>query len=596
MFLPLNHITFEHQYNGTDWQDFTGSVVEASIILREFSGKHTLTLSLFDPVLDPSQGTTTNVLKEGDKLRVYAHNPAGVSRKMATFKIRKLPIEIDNSKPPGRRNKVTITAYGTGITGVGGAGASTGVASIDELSNVITAAPFEIGGDGFGTGITAPTGTFTEVASIDEASELDQLLLTRDSNPGVVMFEDPEGAIQIFDPALSRTGAATWTIGPANYSRIDERFDSSHVINVVTIRYVEKIKTGNKATRKRIHDHTFTDDASIAKYGRRKKKLTVHKQENFAAHANRIFARNADPVPVPTSVTIPVREVSELLPGYADGAYVGNKVTVVGPDGVATYACRVARIEHAITARKWLVKVYLRHQDVIEPPVRPAAAVDTEIGNNPDGTILTDHLDTAVVTGDKLADEVDGTGKTITGAIVTTGGVPGVSMHVVPSPSLVFATGGQTDGSIFATTDDISAQLELSSPTTDVGVAPADLYLVSGTPTSPTSPFITTSPNTDLIVNGVVNAEQLALLHNSSVINAVRFGLKTMATDSNGVGSFNHQLGGDPQFIALQSQNRNRLYAVASHDGTTIGVRATNADNDTPIASTTVTFFYLAIR
>jgi hypothetical protein len=407
-FLPVDHLIFEHNYTGSTWRDFTAGVVSASITLREFTGQHTIQLVVFDELMDPSQSDLSKVVKDGDKIRVFAENAAGVSRKMATFRVRgQVKVELDLTRPPGRQSRLTFSARGTGISGVGGVGASSAVGAddVEELSNIITAAPFEIGGDGFGSGITAPTGSFTESAVVNEASELDLIALSRDSNPGTVVFEDPDGTIQIFDSKTQRTGAATWTIGPENYSKIDQRFDSSHVINVLTIRYVEKVKTGAGHTKKVEHDHTFKDDASVAKYGPKKKTVTVHKKVDWSDYADKVFEANADPDVVPLSVTIPIRAVEELLPGYADGAYVGNKVTIVAPDGVTSYSCRVSRISHQITSRLWLVQVFLRNQDVIQRPRTKSAAVDTEVGNNPDGTILTAHLDEEAVTTSKIADE-----------------------------------------------------------------------------------------------------------------------------------------------------------------------------------------------
>lgn len=410
-FLPLDHMTAEHQYDGVNWQDFTASIVSIAANLREFTGAHTAAISLFDVDLDPSQSAGGQVLKEGDKVRLFHYTAAGVQRKMATFRIKKITVDVDLSKPPGRQNKVNLELRGTGITGVGGAGAGSGTDSVTGLSHVITAATFEIGGDGFGSGVTAPTGVFSEDAVIDDASEFDQIVLTRDSNPGTVVFEDPEGAIQVFDAETERTAASTWTIGPGNYSKIDQRWDASHIINVLHIHYVKKVKSTKKATARIESVTTYTDAASIAKYGRRAKKVTIHHKTDFAAYAASVFAKNADPVPVPASVTIPVREVAELLPGYADGAYVGNKVDVVLPDGVTTITARVSRIAHTVTNRTWLVQVFLRNQHVVQRPRTTAAAVDPRVANNPDGTVLTEHLDDQAVDADKLADAAVGGSK-----------------------------------------------------------------------------------------------------------------------------------------------------------------------------------------
>lgn len=53
--------------------------------------------------------------------------------------------------------------------------------------------------------ISTKTGAYVELVSIPTATEADQIELTRDSNPGVIVFEDPDGTIQIFDAVTYRT-------------------------------------------------------------------------------------------------------------------------------------------------------------------------------------------------------------------------------------------------------------------------------------------------------------------------------------------------------------------------------------------------------
>jgi hypothetical protein len=328
-FLPLDHVKVEHEYSAGNWQDFTGSLVTASITLREFYGKHSGALTFYNATMDPAEGSGTRIIKKGDTVRVSMHKSDGSTwRQTALMKVRKVSTAIDLKKPPGRQYLVTVQLHGKGYTALHDTAQASGVDTLPELSNRITAAPYEINGDGFGSGTTTATGSATEVAYRETATELEQVLTTIDSNPGAVGFEDPAGTIQIFDSASYRTGAAGHTIGPADYSTIDQVFDTDHIVNVLHIVYLEKIKTAGKPTRTVRHDHTYEDAASIAKYGRFKRTVKVHKKSDFAAFASSVFSRNADPTQVPRSVVIPVRRTSELLPGYLDGFYVGNKVDV----------------------------------------------------------------------------------------------------------------------------------------------------------------------------------------------------------------------------------------------------------------------------
>lgn len=408
-FLPKDHLKVEHEYSAGNWQDFTGDLVTASVVLREFEGRHSAALTFYNASMDPAESSGTYVVKKGDRVRVHMKNNAGTLRKAGTFTVTKVGTAIDLKKPPGRQYLVTVQLTGNGVAGVAGTGSASGVDNIDDLSNTITGAAYEIGGDGFGSGRTTPSGSYVEVAYNEVASEFDQILTTRDSNPGVIAFEDPEGTIQVFDSATQRTGAASHTIDASDYSNIDMTFDMSHIVNVLHIKYLEKIKgTANKPTRIVEHDHTYEDAPSIAKYGRFKRTHTVHKKSDFPAYAAAVFARNADPELVPRSVTIPVRKVAELRPGYQDGHYVGSKFDVTSPDGLTTYTCRIQRIAHSITNRRWLVQVFLRPPDVVRHRRRP---LSTEVANNPDGTVLNAHIDDLAVDSRVLDDLAVTSGK-----------------------------------------------------------------------------------------------------------------------------------------------------------------------------------------
>jgi hypothetical protein len=442
-FLPKDHLKVEHEYTAGTWQDFTADLVTVSLSLREFEGRHTAALTFYNSSMDPAESSGTRVVKKGDRVRVHMKNNAGTLRKAGTFSIVKVGTAIDLRKPPGRQYLVTIQLEGNGVAGVAGTGGSSGVDAIDDLSNTITGAPYEIGGDGFGSGRTTPSGAYVEVAYNEVASEFDQILATRDSNPGVIAFEDPEGTIQVFDSATQRTGPAAHTIDGGDYSNIDMTFDMSHIVNVLHIKYLEKIKgTATKPTRTVEHDHTYEDAPSIAKYGRFKRTHTVHKKSDFAAYAAGVFARNADPELVPRSVTIPVRKTAELRPGYQDGHYVGSKVDVVSPDGLTTYTCRVKRISHSITNRRWLVQVFLRPPDVVTHRRRP---LSTEVANNPDGTVLNAHIDDLAVDSRVLDDLAVTNGKlddnAVDSRVIAPGSVTGTALDPALDATGVVITG-----------------------------------------------------------------------------------------------------------------------------------------------------------
>lgn len=801
-FLPLNHLKVQHNYAGSQWQDFTGSLSGISVNLREFGGANTASLSFYNVAMDPEQSSGTRVIKKGDAVRIRMENASGVVRKTARMRVRRVAVDIDLTKPVGRQNRVTVHLHGVGIAGVAGTGSSSGVASPEELSNTITGAPYQIDGTDFafthnyawtgtahaststdtpldatdvrtnlitnpsfetnttswsgtgsatiaqsatrawvgtksllvtwptagagsahaditpgglvvgdtyvlsgyvyvpsgspdvalaapgpavtgtststksawtqisltfvatsatnvlrlttagastsgqtcyldgvmlehtdtledyfdgattdtgGSGITTPTAgtllrtnlctnpsfetnttgwtagtgvtmtrntssasvgaaslsvvrlattatvtytqtgltsgqtytvscdaqaagatttfaitagsaggsvtpngvfvrasktfvasgtsqvitfgytntsaaiaglidavlvehapaatsyfdgdttdtdtllyawtgtadnstatetaTFTEISDNDAATDQDQIILTRDSNPGVYVIEDPEGTIQVFNPDGGGHAGPTLTVTADNYSTIDVAFNMNHIVNVLKLKSQEKIKAGKKGTKTVEISTTMEDAPSIAKYGRFKKRHTIHGRQDFSTYAAAVFAKNADPEEVPTSVTIPIIAAGDLLGGYEDGVYVGHKVDVVLPDGVTTYTCRISRIQHLITPTRWTVQLFLRDQHTIQPA--RTSALSTEVANNPDGTVYGEHL----------ADDIDATGKTVSNGTLQTNDDPTANRIVVRDDGsegiIEFWSGqaGETKGSINPSVD-----------------------------------------------------------------------------------------------------------------------------------------------
>lgn len=589
--LPLSYLAAEHEYTAGTWQDFTADLAGASITLREFAGRHTAALSFYRANMDPSQSSATTVVKKGDRVRISAKNAAGTLRRMGTFKIIKVQVDIDLSKPVGFRNRVTLQLHGAGVAGVAGVGASKGVATLTELRDVITGAAFEIGGDGFGTGIKTAAGTAVEVASIDTASEFDQIALTRDSNPGAVVFEDPYGTIQIFDSATQRTGTAPLNLTKDNYSKIDMSFDMSSIINVVQFKYLEKIKAAGKPTRVKEHDVTYVNAASRAKYGPFKKKIVTHKKADFAAHANAIFARNADPAQVPNSVTVPMRTAADLLPGYEDGHYVGGKIRITDPTNPAlVYSCRVARIVHDIAPDKWIVTIYLRNQDLMATPVPIERMPRPEVANTPDGTVLTAHLDTAAVDGTKLADDaVDG--KTIQGAIFKTSETtPRVVVEQTGGIGQILFEPAVSvqDGLIYADGDSTFAEMVLTTHRPTISHKAATMILQTDTTKGPTVEI-----HGGLTIHGPDNGAP-----GGRTLKGIDFGLFNGTTDASGLLTIPHDLGVNPvcvQVLEAPGTTRRRTIRVQAITTTNFTVEIYIPTTSAVAASESQALFWLAL-
>lgn len=139
LFTPYDHMKVEH-YNGGTWNDFTADLTGFRLVLREFTGRHSGSLSFYNDTMNPALtndldtgfgegpfgegpfGEGSSVVKKGDKVRIFMDNPSGDSRKVATMKITKVSTSNqDFTRPVGRQSQVTIDLIGTGIGGVGGA-------------------------------------------------------------------------------------------------------------------------------------------------------------------------------------------------------------------------------------------------------------------------------------------------------------------------------------------------------------------------------------------------------------------------------------------------------------------------------------------
>lgn len=130
-FIPANHIRVQHNYTrndfihprgGDSWQDFTGDLTQLLVNLREMPGTHTAALSFYRANMDPSQSSGTRVIKKGDIVRISAHNGSSKRRRMATFTVKTVKVDINLKAPVGRQNKVSVTLLGVGVAGVAGTG------------------------------------------------------------------------------------------------------------------------------------------------------------------------------------------------------------------------------------------------------------------------------------------------------------------------------------------------------------------------------------------------------------------------------------------------------------------------------------------
>lgn len=371
----IDYTRLEVSVGGT-WTNITGSARNISIT-RGDGDVGLMSAEVLNSTLDPVTNTT---LRLGREVRVMVKNGASWSPEFVG-RIDDVSVDYDPLASGTKTANIKITASDA-VSLLANAKESRGVGSINDLRWIVVGVPFNI------NGATTALGAGTVVATNDNASLWDQILVTRDSNLGYA-WVDKAGTLRVFDNASMDT-AIKGTFNSNVYAELDIDFSLDQIINSVTVQWL-RYNIGTE-TATAVAYGPYEDATSIADWGVRSATFTVQGatevEANIAAFANDVLTRNKNAEHRAKTATVPVRYESDLA--LVRNVDLNSRVSVVYTDGTTTKTLRVVGIKHTITGDSWTVEYeFALPNGVTVPSVSP----DTGIGFTPPGSIGADELD-----------------------------------------------------------------------------------------------------------------------------------------------------------------------------------------------------------
>jgi hypothetical protein len=338
-----------------EWRNILGKthVIKTA---RESLNLGTLEAELLDADLDPA---TSSTLRPGGGARLLALVEGVWEPVFPPGEIDRLVVTYDDKSVPAKPPRVSMTVLDP-TSRLAGHRRPQGVAAIDDLPFVLEGAgvPWNVNGnvDQLATNPAA-------VSESENATALDQVALTRDSTAGHA-WVDRHGVCVATDAAA---GASVRTLDEPRYSDLAVGFSSEECINAVVIEALG-------ATGETLTYGPYEDATSIAQWGRRERRFTVHglTPAEVATLGQTILTRNANPGVTVQSVTLPMRTTADLVDAIRD---LGEIVTVSNTAKGLAPTLRVTGVEHTIDSEpaKWLTTLRFATSDsVAAPTVSPA--------------------------------------------------------------------------------------------------------------------------------------------------------------------------------------------------------------------------------
>jgi hypothetical protein len=343
--------------------------------------------------------------------------------------------------PQVKDTQIVLSAFDN-ITRLSQQPESRGVALLTELPELLEGkgVPFEINGS------SGQVGAVTVVAVNDNASVLDQIAITRDSNAGYA-FIDRHDVFIARDPAHMPT-VPVGLIDEAAYSGVDASFSVGDCMNAVTIRWLRHDPV-TLETEEIVYG-PYDDLVSQAEWGYRPVEFVmqgaVEDPAVIEAKAAAVLAANAVPERRINSVTMPIRHLEDLSPGKAL-LDLYDLVTLVYDRTGTSELARVTGVSHHITPKSWHMQLDFSPDGAVASPqlvpspslVVPTSAL-TQIRGNDAGIVWTASWGQYDNTGNALLYNKVGSVHTLGGAVRYTG-----SALSVPASAYTVATIG-SDG------------------------------------------------------------------------------------------------------------------------------------------------------
>lgn len=305
---------------------------------------------LVDVALSPARASS--VVRPGRRFKISGLDEDGVTwHRMFTGTLGPAgvvyePLEDERraARDPGRALNITIT--GTGAESILAQASRPDVTRTPgNLADLVLSGagvPWTINGS---TGII---GGVSGIATIESATALDQIALTRDTVGGVA-WVDPEGWLRFMSSAED---AVVGTLDESAYTAdgLKVGFDTTRVINSVTI--VRMIRASDGSTEERTHG-PYENSASIKAWGRQAATVTIASVPSDTAAADTraaaILAANANPQLIIEEVS--VNSADNRAHAFYD-LYDLLHLSASTVDGTIDVDARVASVRHEITTER----------------------------------------------------------------------------------------------------------------------------------------------------------------------------------------------------------------------------------------------------
>lgn len=361
--------TFANTYSFSEPVEYTNVLgpTNSIDIFRGAMQPGVIGVRVIDTSLDPAE---VDALRTGRLFRVTALNDdTAVFEDLAgSLYIIRAEVEYDLTKPADKQVAISLTLTDS-LQLLANSIRQNSVASISELPFVVETVgiPFVVDGES-GTLIDHPEIT----ARIPQATALDQVLLTRDSNQGYEWISKA-GVFNAWTDRGTDFYGGPVTFDESSYSVIVPSFDTDNCINeVLVIRVVENPFTGETVEKSY---GPYRDEAAVDKWKVVRQasfRVTGIAEADVPAFAAEVLAVNSEPVRRVNSLAVPIRGPEDITP---DKALIDLYATahIINTDKGLDLYQHVTTIQHSIRATsegvRWLMTLGF---DVAESVSSPA--------------------------------------------------------------------------------------------------------------------------------------------------------------------------------------------------------------------------------
>lgn len=322
----------------------------------------TLTGTVVSTSLDPAQST---LLRPGRQVRLLVDTTgSGGWEELFTGETQKASVEYRLLNPDEEKRAIISIAAVDALTRLAQEPRPDGVGTIAELPYVLEGCgvPWSVNG----SGNQVPNATV--VANNDQATAVDQVAVTRDSNAGFA-WVDRKGILQAWDAAQISTTVAAVLDEDAYTADFGVSYATDRVVNIVQIDSYE-VNPATGGTGLVSPKSIYRDEDSVRQWGAWQKPFTVQGKTDAEIDAlgAAILAANKTPTRIVDYVVLPLtaETIGRALLDLYDLVTVANTRAALNDD------LRIVGVTHTISASnvgtKWLMKLDFAGDGTAAPP------------------------------------------------------------------------------------------------------------------------------------------------------------------------------------------------------------------------------------